>query len=274
MEESAAELYLDLLKRALTRSIDGPHEGREPQPVGWRATLYEPVRRLLARGEYRIVTTHLVDEAGRTEGAYWPATADTMIGMKRLDNLHACIRSTVIEGIPGDFIETGVWRGGACIFARGALKAYGDTTRRVWVADSFRGLPKPDPAYPDDARDGHWRQRPLAVSVDEVRSRFARYGLLDERVEFVVGWFSETLASVPADAFSIIRLDGDMYGSTIQALEALYDRVSHGGFVVIDDYALPGCRKAVDDFRGQRGITDPISPIDWTGVFWRKGVAP
>lgn len=271
MEHDPAELYLDLLKHTLTRSIFLDDEVREPQPIGWRATLFEPPRRVLSKFGYRLVQFNRFTASGREEGRDWPANADTMIGLKRLDNLHHCIRRVVSEEVPGDIIETGVWRGGACIFARGALKAYGDTTRKVWVADSFAGLPKPHPSYPNDQGDPHWKHhRALAIGVDEVRARFERYGLLDDRVEFVVGWFRDTLESVAARSFAVIRLDGDMYSSTIEALNALYDRVSPNGFVIVDDYALEGCRKAVDDFRRDRGISEEITPIDWTGVFWRK----
>ena len=68
-----------------------------------------------------------------------------------------------------------------------------------------------------------------------------------------------------------MRLDGDLYESTIQALESLYDRLSVGGFVIVDDYGnVAGCRQAVHDFRVGRGITDPIQPIDWAGIYWRR----
>ena len=268
MSDAPAEMYLDLLKQVLTRSLFVEEEVREPHPVGWMASVYGPVRRAMGRVGYRLVK--VVRESERREGHDWPAAADTMVGLHRLDNFHDCIRTVLEDGVPGDIIETGVWRGGACIFARGALRAYGDTVRKVWVADSFQGLPRPDQAHPVDAGDRHWRHPVLAVSLDEVKSRFHRYGLLDEQVEFVVGWFSETLHAVPAARFSIIRLDGDMYGSTMDALEALYDRVSPNGFVIVDDYALPRCRQAVDDFRRARDITEPITAVDWTGVFWRK----
>ena len=77
-----------------------------------------------------------------------------MIGLKRLNNLQHCAETVIREGVPGDFIETGVWRGGACIFMRAVLKAYGDTTRNVWVVDLFAGLPPPDAhTYPADAGD-------------------------------------------------------------------------------------------------------------------------
>jgi O-methyltransferase len=69
----------------------------------------------------------------------------------------------------------------------------------------------------------------------------------------------------------VVRLDGDIYESTIQAFEALFDRLSAGGYLIVDDYgALPNCKTAVHDFRAARGITEDIHLIDWTGVYWRK----
>jgi O-methyltransferase len=155
---------------------------------------------------------------------------------------------------------------------RGVLKAYGDTERTVWVADSFEGLPQPDPErYPADAGDRLWTWPQLAVSVDQVKGNFERYGLLDDRVRFLVGWFKDTLPAAPIERLAVLRLDGDLYESTMDGLRALYHKVSPGGFVIVDDYgAMPGCREAVEDFRTEAGITEPIEQIDWTGVFWRR----
>jgi predicted O-methyltransferase YrrM len=88
----------------------------------------------------------------------------------------------------------------------------------------------------------------------------------------VEGFFQDTLPNLDAGPFAVIRLDGDMYGSTIVALENLYPKLSPGGFVVVDDYALPACREAVTDYRSAQGIDAKIEEIDWTGVWWRKPV--
>ena len=61
-----------------------------------------------------------------------------------------------------------------------------------------------------------------------------------------------------------------MYGSTMDALNALYQKLSNGGFCIVDDYALEGCKKAVDDFRAENGIIAEIITVDWTGSYWRK----
>jgi hypothetical protein len=196
-----------------------------------------------------------------------------MIGLKRLDNLEFCIEEVIAKGVPGDLIETGVWRGGATIFMRAVLKAYGVTDRCVWVADSFAGLPPPDAGkYPHDAGDRLHEARELAVSLEQVKANFDRYGLLDDQVRFLKGWFRDTLPTAPIERLAVLRLDGDMYQSTMDALANLYPKVSQGGYVIVDDYsAIPACRQAVHDYRSANGITEEIRDIDWTGIFWQKG---
>lgn len=206
----------------------------------------------------------------RIDGADHPERAHTMIGMRRLDNLQMCVELALRDGVPGDLIETGVWRGGACIFMRGILKAYGDTDRTVWVADSFDGLPPPDPAWPADRNDLHHTNRYLAVHEAEVQRNFRLYGMWDDQVRLLKGWFKDTLPAAPINKLAVLRLDGDMYGSTMDALTALYPKVSRGGFVIVDDYFLEPCREAVRDYRDARGIDDPIENIDGFGVYWRR----
>jgi O-methyltransferase/8-demethyl-8-(2,3-dimethoxy-alpha-L-rhamnosyl)tetracenomycin-C 4'-O-methyltransferase len=212
------------------------------------------------------------DRQARMLGRDWPLRAHSMIGKARMDNLRALAERAIRERIPGDFIETGVWRGGACIFLRGLLAAHGVEDRLVWCADSFEGLPKPDAErYPADAGDPHHTFAPLAVSLDEVKANFAHYGLLDDRVRFLKGWFKDTLPSAPIERIALLRLDGDMYESTMDALKTLYRKVSIGGFVIVDDYgAVAGCRQAVADFRAEHGIADPIQDIDGIGAWWTR----
>lgn len=193
-----------------------------------------------------------------------------MIGSARLRNLRALTEQVLLDGISGDLIEAGVWRGGACILMRGVLKAYGVKDRSVWVADSFEGLPPPDSSYPADANDKHSTFEELAVSLEQVRENFRVYDLLDDQVHFLKGWFSDTLSQAPIGRLAILRLDGDMYSSTIQTLDALYKKVSVGGFVIVDDYILEGCRKAVDDFRRDHRIDDQLQEVDGAAVYWRK----
>lgn len=198
----------------------------------------------------------------------------SMIGKKRLDNIQHCMESVLDEGVPGDMIETGIWRGGATIFMRGILAAYGITDRVVWAADSFQGVPPP--TLPEDANfDISARVYPfLAVSLFEVKELFRRYDLLDEQVRFVKGWFKDALPRAPIEKLAVLRLDGDLYESTMDALNPLYHKVSPGGFIIVDDYfSCPPCRRAIDEFRTTKGIEDELVRIDDQSVYWRKSPA-
>jgi len=212
---------------------------------------------------------------GSTEPAYrmrnFTELAHTMIGTKRMDNIQQCIETVLEEDVAGDFIETGVWRGGATIFMRGVLAAYGIHDRIVWVADSFQGVPSP--TYPQDAGFDISKQvfPFLAVSKDEVAELFNRYELLDQQVKFLVGWFKDTLLTAPIKSIAVLRLDGDLYESTMDALNPLYAKVTTGGFIIVDDYySCPPCKRAIDDFRIAQRITDDIIQIDDQSIFWRK----
>jgi hypothetical protein len=207
----------------------------------------------------------------REYGWDWPSKAHTMIGRKRLENVRLLTESVLGNNIPGDFIETGVWRGGACILMRAVLNAYNVEDRRVWLADSFEGLPSPNPIlYPADKDDEFYRYKELSVSLEQVQDNFRRYGLLDDQVVFLKGWFKDTLPAASVEKLAILRLDGDMYESTIDALESLYHRLSPGGYVIVDDYhVVSGCKQAVLDFCQRRQISPDIKEIDGVGVFWR-----
>lgn len=269
-----AELYLDLLKRCLTRLAFLDQEWRPVAPrTGWgpHARLSRWLRARWAKTALMVMEHTRTDPQVRMQGRDWPPFAETMIGLLRLDNLQRCIETILRDRVPGDFIEAGIWRGGAVIFMLAALKAYGDQTRLVWAADSFKGVPHPDPRYPADAADQLWTLPFLAVSLDTVRQNFARYGLLDDRVKFLVGWFRDTLPSAPIGPLALIRLDGDLYESTMDSMVALYPKLSPGGYLIVDDFgAVPGCRQAIEDYRTAHHISEPIEPIDRDGVFWRR----
>jgi O-methyltransferase len=271
----APQLYLDLMKRCLTRSLFPESLRRPLVGPGLRC---KPIVRAFYRlgnpllGALDLELSRRCDPVQRAEGKDWPEDAETMIGLARLDNIQDCVTDVLRQGVPGDLIETGVWRGGACILMRAILKAYGERKRIVWVADSFRGLPKPDGRYPQDAADRHWQYtESLGVPLPEVKSNFRRYGLLDEQVKLLDGWFRDTLPKIPIQQISVLRLDGDMYASTMDALESLYPKLTAGGYAIIDDYgAVAACRQAVDDFRAKHAIRESLEQIDWTGVFWKK----
>ena len=195
----------------------------------------------------------------------------SMIGRARLDNVQTCLTTALAEGVAGDFVECGVWRGGACAFAKAILVAHG-SDRTVWLADSFEGLAEPE--HPADTIDlSAWKYPMLAVPRARVQALFERLGLMDARVRFLEGWFNQTLAAAPIGAIAVLRLDGDYYDSTMTPLRVLYDRVSPGGFVIADDYGLlEPARRAVDEFRADQGIAARLIDIDGQGHFWRKPV--
>lgn len=281
---ASAQLYLDLLKQCLTRYLFLDEEVRDvltpddpwnqghswSEPPDWKQRLWSPLGRALASRGVRVVTQGGVAEH-RELGRDWPLTAETMIGLRRLDHLQECIETVLDDGVPGDLIETGVWRGGATILMRATLAAHGDESRSVWVADSFQGLPKPNgERYPADALGDLSVHPELAVGVDIVKANFARYGLLDDRVKFLVGWFKDTLPTAPIESLAVMRLDGDYYESTMDALTALYPKLSPGGFVIIDDYRLEPCRQAVHDFRTAHGVDEELTAVEPEGAAWRK----
>ncbi len=272
MDPSSA--YINLLKKMLT---DYHRVGlKEYKPLYHYPNLL--VKPLLLLDKILRIKNLAISEVNNTtiekrvNGLDKPAYADTMMGMKRLDNLEYCIRDIIKNDIEGDFIELGVWRGGSTILMRALLKELNITNRYVWVADSFEGLPKPDLInYPADKGDKHSQFGELTVSMDEVKHNFEKYGLLDEQVKFLKGWFKDTLPAAPIKKLAILRLDGDMYESTMDGLVNLYPKLSKGGYVIVDDWgAVPACKQAVKDYRNQHSIIEEIKEIDWTGVYWIK----
>lgn len=252
------KLKLDFLKRILTDTVDS-----------------ETYKNFFENGypdESKMVeclNIH-VDEK-RNEGLDWPERAHTMIGIKRLNNLHNMLDYVRDNNINGDLIETGVWRGGATIFMKAYVEMY-NMDKKVFVCDSFEGLPRPDLSkYPDDSGDTHYQVDFLRVSLEEVQNNFKLYNLLDNSVVFIKGWFSDTLENNDLiKNISILRFDGDMYGSTMDVLNNLYDKVVNRGVIIIDDYCLPNCAKAVTDFRKNRDIQNELDVVDRCGRFWKK----
>ncbi len=269
--------YLELLKKCLTASLydesawkieSGFRAGRSGFFYRLRLSFYK----MLARRGYRVVKTSRYNAEKRRDGADWPMFGYSMIGTKRLDNLEKCLRMILADQVPGDLLETGVWRGGACLFMKAVLNRFGDRSRTVWLADSFQGLPKPTAAADDDRRDDLTDCDFMKVSQEQVAANFERFELLDERVRFLKGWFCDTLPTAPIKQLALLRLDGDLYTSTHDALNAMYHRVSPGGYIIVDDYgSWNGCRVAVDEFRKAHGIESEMTKIDFTGVYWRVG---
>lgn len=285
-----SQKYIDLLKKSLVGELNIENECRIVSTMSFMlqnrkfsfADAYhvqrdsEVYRRLK---QQKSTGSPIILARPKPDGSLVPAyemrnfteLAHTMIGMRRMDNIQYCIETVLADDIAGDLIETGVWRGGATIFMRGVLAAYGIKDRAVWVADSFDGVPPP--SRPEDAGfDLSKKLVPfLAVNKETVVELFERYGLLDAQVKFLAGWFKDTLPAAPIETIAVLRLDGDLYESTMDALNPLYAKVSRGGFIIVDDYCTcPPCRKAIDDFRATNGITDEMVKIDNESLYWRK----
>jgi Macrocin-O-methyltransferase (TylF)/Coenzyme PQQ synthesis protein D (PqqD) len=273
--------YLELLKRALVNLIYVEHEMRMEQldTQGLSGERLDD-QRLLRDIRYRYPERYAKRLENKLVGASWfrktppySQTAHTLIGLKRLDNLEYCARRVFADGVPGDFLEAGVCQGGASILLRALQVAFDEGGRTTWVADSFQGVPPPT-SEPDRDLDldlsepnAPW----MAISLEAVQDNFRTYNMLDDGVRFLPGWFSDTLPEAPIERLAILRLDGDLYESTRDVLDNLYDKVSPGGFVVVDDYAAyPPCRQAVEEFRAERGITARLRRIDWDGMYWQR----
>lgn len=276
-----AALYLDLLKRSILNEIYLDDEAR---------ILY--LRSCLAGDDtfdyavlhdIRTQRKELLEdlEASRRVGQFVgrdirkSGFSHSMMGRLRLDSLQECLDIVRMEGLDGDLAECGVWRGGGCILMAGYAAAYGLVGKRIFAADSFQGLPQP--SSPHDAGLDLSKERfpELAVSLDAVRETFRAYGLDRPNVQYLPGWFKDSLPAAPISRLALLRMDGDLYESTIDILSNLYDKVVPGGIVVVDDYgAIEACRLAIRDFFQERGPSEPaMQEIDWTGVWFRKSPA-
>ena len=267
--------YIELLKETLIDKDNAIRYQLTPYPPGKGFFLKRMViNSLINYFSKKGLTITGINNDGlkqREVGLGWPINGYTMIGIKRLNNIQFCIEQIIKNNVKGDFIETGVWRGGACIFAKALFNIYNED-RKVWVADSFEGLPKPNTTlYPDDAGDDLYSLEQLRISEEQVKENFRRFDLLDDNVRFLKGWFKDSLPNAPIEKLAIVRLDGDMYESTMDGLVNLYHKLSPGGFLIVDDYGvIPACKKAVHDFRDKNGITEEIKNIDNSGYFWEK----
>ena len=133
--------------------------------------------------------------------------------------------------------------------------------------DSFLGLPDERPGV---SIPPIWYPGAFVNSLEKFKRRIAFLELPPTTFSIYSGWFKDTLPNAPIDSLSILRLDGDMYSSTMDALENLYPKLSVGGYCIVDDYCLSNCKAAVDDYRAKNSITAEFKEIDWSGSYWRK----
>lgn len=234
----AEDMYIDLLKRAVLNFLYQCH----PPELNCVSTLENP-------------------NSGYVEAA-------SMIGLNGLTLVETFLKDIIHERIMGDVIETGVYKGGTSIFMRGVLSVLGANERVVYVADSFQGIPEVDKnMYPDDAVHEGSENILIPVTMEKVRDNFFQFGVLGTNVKFLKGWFKDTLPSAGFQTrkLALVRLDGDLFESTWDALSNIYEHISPRGYIIIDDYGdWDGCRLAVDFFRKICGETNRL--LLWPGV--------
>lgn len=236
---------------------------------------------------------------------------EKVTGWARLDNVKDLVTTVISENIEGDYIETGVWRGGSSVYARAVIRLLGEASQRAsYVCDSFQGLPPGERGL--DGKDKNWDHTPyLEVHSDIVANNFIKYGLLDPNVVFVKGFFNDTMPHLAKEVqkISVMRLDvsfllsfsytfpltpsipkfltastpcvavshpqiqimqGDMYESTVDVLYHLYDKLSVGGYVIIDDWFGFPAKTACEHFFAAHGISPNITAIDKLAAYWKK----
>lgn len=220
----------------------------------------------------------------------------TMVSWEPLVTLYQQVRWIEKNDIPGDFVECGVWKGGAVgLMALGNL-AFTNARRHIHCFDAFDDICEPDPTHDDDQAIQQVAQlsgrdpRSFSGALRPVKGVYGSKGgpgsleevkkLLEEKINYPgeylhywKGWFQDTLPTVSETVgkISILRLDCDLYASTRVSLEWLYDKVIPGGFVIIDDYgAYNGCRKAVDEFLNSRRERVYLHHVNKDCRYWIK----
>jgi len=275
IKDELKDIYLETVKKAVLHSLYEENFTIIRKPDNFDKSLKHVLKNLiisfLNKNKLGLIKYKNRDEEEILDGKGWPTFALSMIGQKRLDNIQFCAENIIKNNIEGDFIEAGVWRGGAAIFMKAILKTYG-VEKKVFVADSFDGLPKPDTDnYPADKGDEEYKWDYLRISLEQVIESFKRFNLFDDKVIFLKGWFRDTLKTEKINKLALVRLDGDMYESTWDGLISLYPKLENGGFLIIDDYwNNESCRKAVNDYFLDNNITKQIVKIDWTGAYVQK----
>ena len=270
-------MYLNLLSKILRNTIC---EVNAPTPTPLEMSEIEEILdSLLKEGiDLNISKDNLVAALQYTKKS---RNIHTYVSEKSLDNIKSCVDLIEKDCVPGDLIDCGVLRGGTSIYMAGILKSYGIKNRNLIVADSFEGLPPPcieDGVFSNEFWYRFSKNLPMYFldcycDIEQVKNNFKLYGLLSEQVIFKKGWFSKTLdPKYFKNNLSLIRIDADWYQSTLDVLESCYPKLSKGGIVIIDDYKLVGCRKAVDEFRISNKIFDEIKFADKDAgvIWWRK----
>ena len=203
---------------------------------------------------------------------------ETMTSVERMYALYKATRHIVGAGVPGDFVECGVWRGGSMMLVAMTILRFGHADRDLWLYDTFEGMTPPSDLdvqemsgraaadilgeHEKTEADPFWGVAPRPL----VAANLARTGYPLERVRFIEG---DVLATIPAklpEVLALLRLDTDWYRSTRHELEHLYPRLATGGVLIVDDYGYwRGARRAVDEYFATLPAAPLLNRIDYTG---------
>lgn len=220
------------------------------------------------------------DSDGAMVGRVHKIMPYSLVGTGGLEVTDWAARHVIDQGVPGDMIELGVARGGCAALLGMQIAQPAVTGRTLWLFDSYEGLPEPgenDYVEEGDATGDHVRPLPAGScygALEEVRWLVLdKCGVPEDRVEFVKGWFENTVPETKdrIEKVSVLRMDGDWYDSTMISLEAFYDKVSPGGIVIIDDYeSCIGSKRAVDEFIATRSLPVTLQPDGRGGRWFEK----
>ena len=221
------------------------------------------------------------------------APSGGLVGPARREATVKLAARALLDNVPGDFVETGTYNGGTAVLMLKTMIALdtAEPRRHFWGFDSFEGLPAPndedrgkgaafaEAQLPTAAASKHAGvARRFKSSEDAFKANLRKNDVWrDGLVTPVKGWFRDTLPRARASRISFLRLDGDLYKSTMEGLTHLYPKLSAGGYVYIDDYgSFEGCKRAVNRYRAEHNVTERIWPIfeDLRGrveaIWWRK----
>jgi O-methyltransferase len=201
----------------------------------------------------------------------------TMTSPERLFALIQAVRYVSTAGIAGDIVECGVWRGGSMMAAARTLLECGDTSRQLYLFDTFEGMSSPTDK--DVAVDGQSAGELLRTqrkddpasawcyaTIDDVKATMTSTGYEFGRIHFVKGKVEDTIPTHAPDKIAILRLDTDWYESTRHEMEHLFPRLIRGGVLIVDDYGhWAGCRQAIDEYIETNGIRLLLNRVDYTG---------
>jgi O-methyltransferase len=238
------------------------------------------VRTAAERMGYHLVPTRpdvnlvLRDLSEQERAAVEAGRSFSATSLERLATMVQATEHVVRHGVPGDIVECGVWRGGSMMAAATMLRTLGDTSRRLFLYDTFEGMSEPTERdqtlhgvsarsilAQDDRGTGYW----CYASLEDVQGNLRSTGYPEDKLVYVRGRVEETIPGRLPERISLLRLDTDWYESTKHELEHLYPLLSPGGILIIDDYGhWQGARAAVDEFLARTRTPLFLHRVDYT----------